>query len=647
VVGETTRRRRRPNSHQGLGSAGPADKPVTVIATTPSLRQTLRYRFDSLLARGPMGVILLLLVATLAFVLLASLIFALAHMHYGGDSSGFGEDFWQSMLRVLDSGTFASDVQWPVRIVALIVTLSGIFIASALIGIISTGFEQRLEALRRGRSLVIEAGHTLILGWSPRVFAIVSELVVANESRRRPAIVILTDGEKAVLEDELDARVPDLRGTRIVLRTGDPSSPQDLERVAVAAARSIVVLADESGDGDAGAVKAALATHSMATNTDVPIVVELASPATAFALVAACGDRVVPVQADDIIAKVAAQACYQAGLGAVYRELLDFDGDEIYETPVAAHAGKAFGDVLIAYERCTLLGIKTADGTLTIAPPMDRLLAADDVLLVVAEDDSLIRTGSHGEMAPAPSSGTTSDGGALATRLLVIGWSDLGHRIVRALDALMGENAHMRILVDPALVPPESLTVAAQRMAIEVVADSGIGDAAIGDYDQVFVLGYRGHLSYSNADARTLLTLVTLNRVLADADERPRIVAEVLESRTVPIAETTGVDDFVVSDELASLLISQLAENPSLAAVFDALFADGGPTIGMVPALHAIAPGDYPWGSVVLALAERGDIALGYRREGDAVVVNPSPAAMVPVAGDVDLVVLSRRPLVA
>jgi voltage-gated potassium channel Kch len=617
------------------------------MASSPSLQQTLRYRFDAILSRGPMGVIVLLLVATLAFVLVASLVFALADMHYGGDTSGFGEDFWQSMLRVLDSGTFASDVQWPVRVVALIVTLSGIFIASALIGIISTGFEQRLEALRRGRSRVIEAGHTLILGSSPRVFAIVSELVVANESRRRPAIVILADVDKTALEDEIDARVPDLRGTRIVLRTGDPSSPQDLERVAVTQARSIVVLADEDGEGDAGAVKAALAAHSMAISSAVPIVVELASQATSFALVAACGDRVVPVQADDIIAKVAAQACYQAGLGAVYRELLDFDGDEIYTTPAADHAGKRFGDVLLAYERCAVLGIQQADGTVELAPAMDRVLAADDDLLVVAEDDSLIRPSSHSIDAPAPGSGTTTSDVAAPTRLLVIGWSELGHKIVHALDVLMGTTATMRVLVDPALVDPSSIAVSAEQMSIDVIADSSIGDAASGGYDQVFVLGYRGHLSYGDADACTLLTLVTLNRVVSDLDQRPRIVAEVLESRTVPIAETTGVDDFVVSDELASLLISQLAENPALASVFGQLFDDGGPTIAMQPAARAVVGGEHTWGSVVLALRDRGDIALGYRREGEPVVVNPSPIEAVRIDDATDLVVLTRRPLVA
>jgi hypothetical protein len=49
---------------------------------------------------------------------------------------------------------------------------------------------------------------------------------------------------------------------------------------------------------------------------------------------------------------------------------------------------------------------------------------------------------------------------------------------------------------------------------------------------------------------------------------------------------------------------------------------------------------------VVLTLRECGDLGLGYRREGEPVVVNPAPTAMVLVDDATDLVVLTRRALV-
>ena len=47
----------------------------------------------------------------------------------------------------------------------------------------------------------------------------------------------------------------------------------------------------------------------------------------------------------------------QAGLSAVYSELLDFDGCEIYTVEQPTLAGKTFGDAVMAYETSTLIGL--------------------------------------------------------------------------------------------------------------------------------------------------------------------------------------------------------------------------------------------------------------------------------------------------
>ena len=118
-----------------------------------------------------------------------------------------------------------------------------------IIGIIAVALDQKIENLRKGRSFVVESGHTLILGWSPRIFTIVSELVVANENQPGACIVVLAPEDKTVMEDELRDRAGDPGGTRIVCRTGDPSSLNDLAMVNIGAARSIIVLAEAGAAG--------------------------------------------------------------------------------------------------------------------------------------------------------------------------------------------------------------------------------------------------------------------------------------------------------------------------------------------------------------------------------------------------------------
>jgi hypothetical protein len=146
----------------------------------------VRYRFDLALARGPLVVIGYLGVVMLAIIALASTILwgaGFKGVNGGPAVHNPGEAFWQALLRVLDSGTFASDSSWPTRIISLAVTLAGIFLAGRLIGLIVNAVDQQIEQLRKGRSAVLETDHTLIIGWSPRLPTILTELVAANANR--------------------------------------------------------------------------------------------------------------------------------------------------------------------------------------------------------------------------------------------------------------------------------------------------------------------------------------------------------------------------------------------------------------------------------------------------------------------------------
>jgi hypothetical protein len=82
-------------------------------------------------------------------------------------------------MRTLDSGTMGGDAGWGFRWVMLGVTLGGIFVVSALIGVLSSGLEGKLDELRKGRSVVIEKDHTIILNWS-------ASISLASASKRRP-----------------------------------------------------------------------------------------------------------------------------------------------------------------------------------------------------------------------------------------------------------------------------------------------------------------------------------------------------------------------------------------------------------------------------------------------------------------------------
>ena len=131
-----------------------------------SVGQRLRYRFDNTISRGTLPVIGYLALLTVALVMSAALVLAITGTEINEqDHPGFLEAFWQSLLRILDPGTFSGDNGWFLRVVMLVVTLFGISIAAVLIGLIASGIEQRIEGLRRGRSAVIDSRTPSTSSW--------------------------------------------------------------------------------------------------------------------------------------------------------------------------------------------------------------------------------------------------------------------------------------------------------------------------------------------------------------------------------------------------------------------------------------------------------------------------------------------------
>src|SRR5262245_32897674 len=177
----------------------------------------LRYWFDQTMSAGTGALIGWLGIISLAIILAFGAIITLTGVaQEDGQPLSFGEAAWESLMRTLDSGTMGGDTGWLFRAVMLMVTLAGIFVVSTLIGILSSGIEAKLDELRKGRSLVLEKDHTIILNWSSSIFDVISELLIANESRKRPRIVIMANRDKVEMEDEIAAKISDLKNTRII-----------------------------------------------------------------------------------------------------------------------------------------------------------------------------------------------------------------------------------------------------------------------------------------------------------------------------------------------------------------------------------------------------------------------------------------------
>lgn len=629
---------------RGLAAA----KPVTIKEQQlgrVGLGERLRYEFDKSMAAGPVALVGWLTLVTLCVILFAAIVLALTRI---GPDGGFDfvEAAWQSLMRTMDAGTMGGDEGWTFRLLTLFVTLMGILVFSALISIISAGLDSALEGLRKGRSRVLETDHTVILNWSPSIFDILSELAIANESRKRPRIVIMANKDKVEMEDEIADKVPDLGRTRVICRSGDPTDLFDLSLVNAQTCRSIIVVSPEgSGDPDSEVIKTVLALTNDPKRRDerYRIAAELRNAANAEVARVVGGDEVQLVLADDLISRIVVQSSRQAGLSAVYSELLDFDGCEIYTTELEELVGRTYGEAVLGYADSALIGLRYPDERVRMNPPMDEVIPAGARAIIIAEDDDAIR------LTPPPDDAiddqairTPQNPERTAERVLIIGWNRRGPMIAHELSRYVKPGSVLTVAadvpglaedIDAMVLPSSNMTVEAKL--IDTSHAASLQALRPLDYDSVMVLGYSDHMEPQSADTRTLITLLHLRKLSERLGDHISVVSEMIDIRNRELAEVTRADDFVVSNKLVSLMLAQASENEYLSAIFDDLLDEDGSEVYMRPI------GDYvdldrplTFYTIAEAARRRGETAIGYRRRRDegagpdarnmgGVVVNP------------------------
>ena len=632
-----------------------------------SVRQKLRYRFDNLMSRGIGAKILLLGVMALVLVAIAvtaMLVFGAAAVDDQGHPDSVGMMAWRSLTHTLDPGTLGNDAvgtNWPFLFVMLFVTIGGVFVVSSLIGVLSSGFGETLDRLRRGRSAVIESGHTVILGWTPKIYTLLRELAAANVHHRDACVVVLADRDKVDMDHDIGVT---LRGRRlrVVTRTGTPMVLTDLALVSPATCKSVIVLAPERHEdgspmdpheSDTVVLKTLLAIRKIHPDDSLHVVAELFDERTEQVARLVVGANAGLIHANPQICRVLVQTGRQSGLSVVYGHLLDFDSAEIYLRPEPQLVGKSFREALFAYDTSALIGVATAGGEFLVPPPLDRVFATgDEVIAITRDDDSLVLDGGRDRLTidAAAIVATAPDHAHPAERTLVLGASRRTANVVRQLDRHVAAGSEIVIVGEDEKWMPASTELAHVITRVgDLTNRSLLDELDITSFDHVLVLSETHDRTQEMADARTTVILLHLRDIERRAGKRVQITSEILDIANRDLASVAEADDFIVSNRLVSLMVAQLAQNPKLVHVFDELFAVGGHEIYLKPASHYVTPGEVTFATVCEAALRRDEVALGYRigaRARDAaasygVVVAPAKRARVRLGLDDKVIVLA------
>jgi ion channel POLLUX/CASTOR len=633
-------------------SKGPGVKVATEKKS--GLGDRLRYMFDNSMGRGTPALIAWLTLATLLLTFVFAVIttvFRLRSEDTTGD--GFLKELFYTLLHALDPGYIGGDVgSWGFLLTMLVLTIGGLFIVSALIGVIANGIDTKLADLRRGRSIVLEQDHTVILGWSESIFTIISELTRANESRTDPVVVILADRDKVDMEDELEVKVPERRGTRVVVRSGSPMDIDDLRLTSHETARSVIVLAPEgSDDPDSEVIKALLALTHADDEEGPRIVAEIQEPMNLEAAALVGTGRTTLLDIRETVAKLVVQTSRQSGAAAVYTELFDYEGDEFYFFEDHGLDGSTYAEAQLAFESATVVGFVDG-GETRLNPPADTVIAAGNPLIVVVEDDSALADQSRSRVEPDLARlGEQHGSDALPTQALLIGWNDRAPIVVRELDRYAAPGSTLTVVTtygDPELPQFQNLAVTVEKA--QSTSRAVLDRHVTADLDQIIVLCYDRDLDVQTADSRTLISLLHVRDILSRVGSDVPVVSEMLDDRNRVLASVADVDDVVVSGEIVSLVVTQLSEDGRLEAVFKELLGASGSEIYLRPASWYVQPGeDVTWATVVAGASRRNETAIGLKSRRLAVdgqkfgvVVNPPKSERYPISADDAVVVLAE-----
>lgn len=621
----------------------------------------LRYSFENTLSAGTIALIGWLAVLSFVIIFIAGAIVAITGITpEGSEPLNFIEGMWQSLMRTMDAGTIGGDSGWSFRMIMIIVTFGGIFIFSALIGILTSGLEQKIEQMRKGRSKVIETNHTLILGWSSKIFPIISELIIANENQKKPRIVIMSDRDKVEMDDEINSKITDKKNTKIICRTGSPLDLDDLKVVNPNDARSIIVLSPEEENSDTYVIKSVLAltNNPNRKNGKYHIVGEIKNEENLEAAALVGNDEAIYVHSADLIARVTAQTCRQSGLSIVYTELLDYGGDEIYFKNEPTLAGKTFKESLFVHENSAVIGLMNEKGNVELNPSMSTILNSKDQLIVISEDDDTIKLSSLTDFKINLQAITTKQNiESPIERTLILGWNEKGPSIINELEKYVSKGSEIMILAELQEVKNDvaeikkSLTKQDIQFKLGNTTDrKTLNEIDISKFNYIIILCYPD-LDIQEADSKTLIALLHLRNICDLNKLNPSIVSEMLDIKNRELAEVTKADDFIVSDKLTSLMISQLSENKNLKKVFEYLFSADGSEIYLKPASDYVKIGEKVNFYTVLESASiQNEIAFGYRiaskannaEEQYGVVVNPIKSKEIIFAEEDKIIVLAE-----
>jgi hypothetical protein len=633
------------------------------------LQENIRYLVDQAFARKFVGQLLLFvtLVVSVTLIGMTAVFFGLFAEENAGIGTiprdidaGFWDSMWWSLNQIMRLRGFERTygATAPVLAYSLFLSIMGLVVFSVLISLINNTMRGRIEALRKGDTPVLERNHVLVLGWNNKVFSILKQL-----ARLQPGVkvVILAPLEIDMMQEQLRvARILRER-IKVILRSGTPSNHGELDRVAVDRAASVIVLATDTDDSEAIKTIVLLAARQDWSGAAPVLTSEIAMEQSYELAKIAARNRLHIISSNRVISKVIVQTVRNPGLADVYSEIFSTAGNSIYVQSIPDCTDRPLAEIAYGLSDAVPVGIawdeKRDDAVRHAAglnPEPDYEIAEDERLVLLTRGLPVTYT----RPDSIPESRIYREGGSaphVPARVLLIGWTDILYDILQELDAHALRGTEVTILSGISEKQARQRVVTHQASGLEnltlvflegdAVMQAAYESIDIATLQSIVVLADQSD-EQGDADTRTLRILLRLSDLRKHGDTHAHTVAELLDENNRILLAGLDVDDIVVSSEVVSAQLAQIARQEVLAPIYRELLSAGGVEISLRPV------GDYVkldtdccFSDLVYASRQKMEIALGLRlvRQGGEVLLNPPRQATWRLGENDKVIVLAQQ----
>ncbi len=578
------------------------------------LKQRLRYAIDNYMSRGSSSIFMALLLTFLIGFLVMVLIRLIANSFFPDETlNSWLEIPWRVYVAVMEGSAAETDgdSNWLAKLTSILGVLVGLILFSSMVAFITSVFEAKLDELRRGRSIVLEKNHTLILGFGDRILEVIRELIEANDSEPDAAIVILAEDDKENMDNYIRDNILDFRTTRIITRSGVVTNINNLKKVMAKNAKSVIIINSaaswqpetEKNLADALVLKSIMSIIAVCEGQEhPPIVCEIHSDRDRDLAQNISNGTVKALNEVSVLSRMIAQlALSRNGLSVVYGDMVGFDGNEFYfyKPEQGWSDDLTFKESINHFNNSTPMGIHTQDGKIILNPPKNTPVNLEDELIVFAEDDSTIEYFDEPVFSPTIASIPDVETSIRNQRVALLNWTTKTKIIVEKLCSYLPKKSELEVYVSELSEEMENTkkSLAIDYPSINITIKSidfnelkDLEQIQPQNFDSILILSPGGS-TIEEMDAYVISLLIRVRQILLSKVETktknykwPKLITEVMDSENIDIILNSGVEDFMVSNQFVSQIMAQVSEEPLALDVYDDLFHADGSEIYIKPA---------------------------------------------------------------